>query len=41
MARVDDEDELSRVRCYKTFYGRKFRLFVMCKIGCPWQAFPA
>jgi hypothetical protein len=28
-------------RRYKTFYGRKLQIFVICYSVCPWQAFPA
>jgi hypothetical protein len=28
-------------QCYKTFYGRKLRLFVLSYSDCPWKAFPA
>jgi len=28
-------------QCYKTFYGRKLRIFVISQSVCPWQAFPA
>jgi hypothetical protein len=28
-------------QCYKTFYGRNLRIFVINYIVCPWQAFPA
>jgi hypothetical protein len=26
---------------YKSFYGRKLRIFVISKSVCPWQTFPA
>ncbi len=28
-------------RCYKTFYGRKLRIFVISQSVCSWRAFPA
>ncbi len=28
-------------QCYKTFYDRKLRLFIISYSVCPWQAFPA
>ncbi len=28
-------------QCYKTFFGRKLRLFVISQSICPWHAFPA
>ncbi len=28
-------------QCYKTFYGRKLRLFIISYSAFPWQAFPA
>ncbi len=28
-------------QCYKTFYGRKLRIFKISLHICPWQAFPA
>ena len=28
-------------QCYKTFYSRKFQIFVMSQSVCSWQAFPA
>jgi hypothetical protein len=27
-------------QCYKTFYGRKLRLFIISSSVCSWQAFP-
>ncbi len=30
-----------RWQCYKTFYGRKLRLFIISYSVCPWQTFPA
>ncbi len=27
-------------QCYKTFYGRKLRLFIISQSVCSWQAFP-
>ncbi len=35
------EAKEARCQCYKTFYGRKLRLFVLSYSVCPWQAFPA
>ncbi len=29
----------TRGHCYKTFYGRKLRLFIISKSNCPCQAF--
>jgi hypothetical protein len=26
--------------CYKTFYSRNLRIFVISQCVCPWQAFP-
>ncbi len=28
-------------QCYKTFCGRKLRLFILSQSDCPWQAFEA
>ncbi len=28
-------------QCYKTFYGRKLRLFIISWSVCPWKAFAA
>ncbi len=30
-----------RIQCYKTFYGRYLRMFIISQSVCPWQAFPA
>ncbi len=30
-----------RCQCYKTFYGRKLRLFIKSQSVCPWQVFLA
>jgi hypothetical protein len=30
-----------RAQCYKTFYGRNLRIFVISYSVCPWQTFPA
>jgi hypothetical protein len=43
---TDDEKkylakEMLRCQCYKTFYGRKLRIFFVSWSICPWQAFPA
>jgi len=27
-------------QCYKTFYGRNLRMFVISYSVCPWQDFP-
>jgi hypothetical protein len=32
---------LSRGHCYKTFFVRNLRIFVISLSGCTWQAFPA
>ncbi len=31
----------SRCQCYKTFYGRNLRIFVISQSVCPWQVLPA
>ncbi len=31
----------TRGQCYKTFYVRNLRIFVISQSVCPWQAFPA
>jgi hypothetical protein len=32
---------VTRAQCYKTFYVRALRIFVLSYSVCPWEAFPA
>ncbi len=39
--RLPQSQRLSRGQCYKTFYDRNLRLFVISWSICRWQTFPA
>jgi hypothetical protein len=35
------ESQSDKGQCYKTFYARNLRIFVISQSVCPWPAFPA